>query len=287
MELEAAGEDEGEFAARISPQTAFPAWRADPGPRGLLLGGDALASLSWDDIGTGQAAPWRLGDGPPSGPKPPTSASPLWLNQTAYEGGWRCAGVTKELQYGRGCNFPGSNLALFDANQSIVMLHSPLSPMDSVTIRRVRPQAGAKLGAAFQQLRTGVAGTIQSIPVGHRYETVIYGGQRGLNHAYEGWGSALLLYHGKKQRTSYNASVATSHLGYSTCGYYFYATEGAVARVDGSLKLGADYADTMAHIAAEARARKIPYRYALLDSWWYLLREICMSYLNFPLIMGL
>jgi len=271
VELEAAGEEQGEFAARISPQTAFPAWRADAGPRGLLLGGDAMASLSWDDIGTGQAAPWRLGDGPlRPGPKPATSAAPLFMNQTAYEGGWRCTGVTAELKYGRGCQHPGSNLALFNANQSIVMLHSPLGPMDSVMTRRVRPfQAGARLGAAFQQLRTGVAGTMASIPPGHRYESVIWGGQHGLNHAYEGWGTALLRYYGKKQRTSYSASLATSHLGYSTCGYYFYATEGATKRTNGSLKVGEDYADTLAHVAEEARARRLPYRYALLDSWWY------------------
>jgi hypothetical protein len=47
---------------RISPQTAFPAWRSGPGPDALLLGAggnekdqDGLASLSWQDLGNGAA----------------------------------------------------------------------------------------------------------------------------------------------------------------------------------------------------------------------------------------
>ena len=50
-----------------------------------------------------------------------------------------------------------------------------------------------------------------------------------MNAAYEGWGRALLEYHGKP-RTSYQASLATSHLGYSTTAYYFYHTEGATCQ---------------------------------------------------------
>ena len=47
--------------------------------------------------------------------------------------------------------------------------------------------------------------------------------------ASQAWGDALLQYHGKP-RTSYQASLATSHLGYSTTAYYFYHTEGATCQ---------------------------------------------------------
>ena len=73
------------------------------------------------------------------------------------------------------------------------------------------------------------AGSFTSVPPGHRYETILYLGEAGVNAAYEGWGRALLEYHGKP-RTSYQASLATSHLGYSTTAYYFYHTEGATCQ---------------------------------------------------------
>ena len=125
----------------------------------------------------------------------------------------------------------------------------------------------AATGVGSNQLRTGVMGAIRSIPAGYKYESIIYGGQQGLNAAYEGWGASLLGYHGKR-RTRYTANLATSHLGFSTTAFYFYHTEGAVRESRKALVPGKNYADTMAAVYDDAQARKLPFRYALLDSWW-------------------
>lgn len=183
----------------IAPQTAFPAWQSGAGPDALMLGAggiDELASLTWDDIGNGQAARWRAGDANGVEAAPPGSAyEPAFRTPSPYQGGWKCnRGVTESTPYGGSCSFPGTNLALFNEKQDIVLLMSALTHFDSVTTMRVSPSfaTAAATGVATDQLRTGLLGATKSIPEGSKYESIIYGGQDGVNSAFEGWGRSLL-----------------------------------------------------------------------------------------------
>ena len=183
----------------IGPQTAFPAWQSGAGPNASMLGADGsgeLASLTWDDIGNGQAARWRDGDVHGEKTSTPGNAfEPAFRTPSPYQGGWKCdRGVTESTPYGGSCSFPGSNLALFNENQDTVLIMSALTHFDSVTTMRVDPSfaTGPATGVATNQLRTGVVGSIKSIPEGHKYESIVYGGRHGINSAFEGWGRALL-----------------------------------------------------------------------------------------------
>lgn len=263
---------------RISPQTAFPAWKSGAGPDALLLGAgdkEGLASLSWQDLGNGFAGTWRSGDANATNHPPEREKGfagtyePGFRAPSAFTGGWKCdRGVSAEAPYGGSCSFPGTQLALFDQEQKTVLLMSALTNFDSVIVRRVEPSFSAGQGVDYQQLRSGVMGAIRAIPAGHKYETVIYGGQHGINRAYEGWGAALLVRHAK-QRTSYKANLAISHLGFSTTAFYFYHTEGAYREPDKPLTVGKNYEETMIDVYDDAVKNELPYRYALLDSHWY------------------
>ena len=133
---------------------------------------------------------------------------------------WRVfvRGVATDTPFGTSCSHEGTNLAIFDRNQSATAVFSALSNFDSVI--------QARLPSTFE-LRTGVLGSIRSIPAGHSFESMVQVSANGINAAYQAWGSALLKAHGKP-RTSPNASVVLSHLGFSTTGDYFYTPEGIV-----------------------------------------------------------
>lgn len=74
--------------------------------------------------------------------------------------------------------------------------------------------AGANGSAA---IAVGVGGAVRSVPPGHSMQTILYSGQ-GIRDSYEGWGDAMLQFHGKK-RTALAHEVFVSHLGYSTTSY--------------------------------------------------------------------
>lgn len=85
-------------------------------------------------------------------------------------------------------------------------MFSALTHIDSVIQSRSR---------GGPELLTGVLGSLREIPKGHTFESVLYVGAKGINAAFEGWGSVLLA-SGGKQRTDPQSSIVLSHLGYST-----------------------------------------------------------------------
>ena len=158
------------------------------------------------------------------------------------------------------CNYEGTNLAIMNRNQSTVIVFSALSEFDSVMQARLNSTA---------ELRTGIAGTIKSIPVGHTFVSFLHVGTDGINAAYKSWGDALLSQHGKK-RTPPDASIVLSHLGYSSTAGYFYSPEGGEGYWPNVIP-GKNYEETMLDVYAFAQKEKIPYRSILLDSWWYVI----------------
>lgn len=80
-----------------------------------------------------------------------------------------------------------------------------------------------------------------------------------MNSAMDAWGSILLKQYGK-ERYAYQKDLAMRYLGYSTDNgaYYYYQTEP-----------NKNYEDTLVDVMSYAKAESLPYKYVLLDSWWY------------------
>eukprot|EP00756_Hemistasia_phaeocysticola_P006011 Hpha_TRINITY_DN13618_c0_g1::TRINITY_DN13618_c0_g1_i1::g.122626::m.122626 len=107
-------------------------------------------------------------------------------------------------------------------------------------------------------LSYGVMGMVGSLPKGFSLQTVVVLGS-GVNSAMQTWGDVLLAKSGK-QRYAYKNDLAMQTLGYSTDNgaYYYYQTEP-----------GKNYEDTLHDVKKYSEKVGIPYRYILLDSWWY------------------
>jgi len=107
-------------------------------------------------------------------------------------------------------------------------------------------------------LSYGVMGGVTAIPKGYSLSTVVSVGS-GVNAAMDSWGDILLKEY-KKERYSYKEDLAMQYLGYSTDNgaYYYYQTEPSK-----------NYEDTLVDVLAYAKKVSIPYKYVLLDSWWY------------------
>ena len=98
----------------------------------------------------------------------------------------------------------------------------------------------------------GVLGSVTKITRGFAVATVLTLGRDGITAAVRTHGQALLA--GTVRPPDY----AARYLGYSTDNgaYYYYNPRG-------------DYETTLRAVHAYAQRERIPYRYALLDSWWY------------------
>ncbi|XP_065194238.1 uncharacterized protein LOC135825553 [Sycon ciliatum] len=144
-----------------------------------------------------------------------------------------------------------SQIALMDASLRTVIL----SPLDGFLTHVMNGKADA--------LNMGVGGMYASVWKNYTVRSVLYAGY-GVRDTFMRWGDTLLLWNGGKQRTSTQADVFTSRLGYSTTGMYFYNP------CDGStLPHCKNYEDTMVQVDEYRRSANIPYGYYLLDSWWY------------------
>eukprot|EP00051_Salpingoeca_urceolata_P021745 m.344479 g.344479 ORF g.344479 m.344479 type:complete len:749 (-) comp19854_c2_seq17:290-2536(-) len=107
-------------------------------------------------------------------------------------------------------------------------------------------------------LAFGLAGSVDKVPAGFTLETIVSVGS-GINQGMNTWGDILLSQYGKK-RHAYRQDMAMELLGYSTDNgaYYYYQTEA-----------GKNYEDTLIDVHEYAQKEGIPYKYVLLDSWWY------------------
>ena len=119
-------------------------------------------------------------------------------------------------------------------------------------------------------LRSGVLGSITTIPAGHRLEVVVHVGSDGINKAYNAWGALLLAAAGDKKARAVDADagIMLSHLGYSTTAAYFYSPEGAKGTWP-NLIPGKTFEETIVDVYEYAKRVGLPYRSVLLDSWWY------------------
>eukprot|EP01012_Entosiphon_sulcatum_P006732 TRINITY_DN13233_c0_g1_i2.p1 TRINITY_DN13233_c0_g1~~TRINITY_DN13233_c0_g1_i2.p1 ORF type:complete len:763 (+),score=129.91 TRINITY_DN13233_c0_g1_i2:23-2290(+) len=112
-------------------------------------------------------------------------------------------------------------------------------------------------------LQYGIMATVQSIPKGYRQETILSASSdisNGIKRAMRRWGDSLLTYYNKERKGALERDPTLTSLGYSTDNgaYYYYVTEP-----------NKNYEDTLVDVKAYSQAKGIPYKYILLDSWWY------------------
>ena len=87
----------------------------------------------------------------------------------------------------------------------------------------------------------------------------------GINQAVQKWGDTLLAQHGGKARSAVNGPAASEralYFGYSTTGMYHHNP------CDG-LENCSTWEGTLVQVHEDLRRRNVPYRWMLIDSYWY------------------
>jgi len=105
-------------------------------------------------------------------------------------------------------------------------------------------------------LRCGVQGTATSLPPGYSTSFILTAGV-GVPETFLAWGDVLLAMY-RKPRAAASASVSLQYLGYSTTGAYFYAH-----------RKNETAEQTLLAVKDYAAAAGLPYKWFLIDSWWY------------------
>lgn len=118
--------------------------------------------------------------------------------------------------------------------------------------------AGSTVVTGQGEVRVGILGSVASVPSLHSHETVLYFGN-GPNNAMMNWGQALLNKYDKPNDGS-KKDFTNINLGYNTDhgAYYYYTTANY-----------SDYSQVLGAVYNYSVALGIPYKYVLLDSWWY------------------
>jgi hypothetical protein len=130
-----------------------------------------------------------------------------------------------------------------------------LSPASSFLASVISPADKSSTDNA-QILRCGVQGAAYSIPPGYRTSFILHA-RSGVGAAFQGWGDQLLQLYAKP-RASPNSSVTLQYLGYSTTAAYFYAH-----------RKNETYEETLLAVKDNAVQVGLPYRWMLVDSFWY------------------
>ncbi|KAJ1458189.1 hypothetical protein M885DRAFT_95114 [Pelagophyceae sp. CCMP2097] len=109
-------------------------------------------------------------------------------------------------------------------------------------------------------LTYGLMGGVEEVPRFFSHETILHFALgAGPNAAMDAWGAKLLKRY-RKDRAIAEADFTVNYLGYSTDnGAFYYYDTGAYP----------DYETTILAVKAYADQVGLPYRHALLDSWWY------------------
>ncbi|EDQ85462.1 uncharacterized protein MONBRDRAFT_34228 [Monosiga brevicollis MX1] len=105
----------------------------------------------------------------------------------------------------------------------------------------------------------GYVGTMEAIPAGSSLRYIISASDAGLNNAMTAWGAKLMAMYNKTTEQRDN-DYTLQYLGYNTDhgAYYYYKPDA-----------GGDYNSTLVRLWESANKQAIPYKWILLDSWWY------------------
>lgn len=166
-------------------------------------------------------------------------------------------GVWNEHATGMQGGIQGSLLAFFDAKAETSMVLSASSNFMAANYHRPLLK---------NTLYLGVMGGVTTIPVGYEMSFVLCASKHGPNAAFSKWGDFLLQKYGK-DRSLRDSDYILNNLGYSTDNgaYYYYHVDNETGR----WKQAESFEKTQIDVKAYADSEGIPYRYILLDSWWY------------------
>jgi hypothetical protein len=158
-------------------------------------------------------------------------------------------------------------IALFSRSSPGPGLATVLSPFSGFMAQSHTVRSGPGGDCAQLQLAYGIMGLVDSVPKGYSQATVLTLGDGecgGVNCAMQQWGRLM-----RRAYRVHDAAAAVprdptlSHLGYSTDNgmYYYYMTD----------KNNTDtYQNTLVNVhETMVERQQIPYKYILLDSWWY------------------
>lgn len=158
----------------------------------------------------------------------------LFNNQTSMPGGVAGSGTT--------CFFSKSHDFAY-----------VFSPFDNVMpLSNLSPEPGV--------IENGLMGNVSTIVAGSSYTFILTSG-RNLSDAMSNFGTLLRNFNSKPEsKISRVDDLTLNYLGYSTDNgaYYYYNTVP-----------GMDYQDTILAVKKYADSENIPYKYILLDSYWY------------------
>eukprot|EP01006_Ploeotia_vitrea_P025487 TRINITY_DN58345_c0_g2_i1.p1 TRINITY_DN58345_c0_g2~~TRINITY_DN58345_c0_g2_i1.p1 ORF type:complete len:748 (-),score=61.40 TRINITY_DN58345_c0_g2_i1:94-2337(-) len=109
------------------------------------------------------------------------------------------------------------------------------------------------------ELNFGVWGTATSIPAEYSMSFILSVTEGGVNEAALEWGDRLLTFY-NKPRSPREHDYTLQNIGYSTDNgaFYYYHTQ-----------KNKTYEQTLLDVKKYADSLKLPYKYILLDSWWY------------------
>jgi hypothetical protein len=123
-------------------------------------------------------------------------------------------------------------------------------------------------------LSYGVMGSVSEISAGFTVETIVTACAGGINQAMMEWGSRLLTQYATKPRFAYRDDFVMQQLGYSTDNGAFYCCCTPYSppgqQCVNPPPLNETYEETLLAVKSYSVAEKLPYRYILLDSWWYI-----------------
>lgn len=129
-----------------------------------------------------------------------------------------------------------------------------LSPLDNfMTVSQYSSNPG--------KIEFGIMGNVTEIPKDFSMKTIMFISDDGINNSMKNWGTLLRNYYQKGNSiNSRSKDVTLQYLGFNTDNgaYYYYNTVP-----------GLNYEETMISVKKYADEVGLPYRYVLLDSWWY------------------
>jgi hypothetical protein len=179
-----------------------------------------------------------------------------WDTDTRLSGGIGGSGVT--AVYALNANVESADamveaaaLGKVRSNSNVAVIIAPLTNMMAVS--HVSPASGT--------LAYGIMGNVSSVPEGYSVSVLMHFGSQGVNQAMSTWGKVFRGWYNKADaNAAREKDITLQYLGFSTDNgaYYYYNTVP-----------GKDYEQTLLDVKADADMNQIPYKYVLLDSWWY------------------
>ncbi|EGD83514.1 hypothetical protein PTSG_04123 [Salpingoeca rosetta] len=129
---------------------------------------------------------------------------------------------------------------------------------DAVVFAAASEFMAASVEKTDNALRAGILGSVEEVPAGFSVAFSLTLNTTGVNNAMTSWGRALRRHYNKSSAPA-QCDLTLQYLGYNTDhgAYYYYNPQSP------------NFNETLVGVFESAKQQSIPYRWILLDSWWY------------------